>query len=330
MTEDTAAILGWPFLVARGRRRGYRALLVPGFLAEAGQTGVLADGLRGDTVPGSPPRVESLSVPDVGRLSCAYRTERLGGRDPAGDSTSPVLDEHGRPLEFLYGVVVPTDDVLDPEAEDLDVARQMALSTYERFLGDEAGFPGERSRAFALRSTIAPRPAATSAAEAGHREEDLWVASRVDDGAPLRATGPGGDSRPEVLVGVLAVLGVLLAASVWVLMARTPTAPDVRVEIDQPVVEEVACGLPAEVRTTAVIEAANEARVSMYWQDSLDGWRSEQIEVVLDGAGAHSVPVSRDVGTEPGDPQRGELTLVVVAPRATEHSVEYVLTCVEP
>jgi len=48
---------GWAFLVARGRRKGYRSVLVPDFLAESNEYGILGETVGGDFPP--PARRES-------------------------------------------------------------------------------------------------------------------------------------------------------------------------------------------------------------------------------------------------------------------------------
>lgn len=48
---------GWAFIVARGRRQGYRSVLVPDFLAESKEYGVLGETVGGDFPP--PARRES-------------------------------------------------------------------------------------------------------------------------------------------------------------------------------------------------------------------------------------------------------------------------------
>lgn len=330
MTEHTPAILGWPFLVARGRRRGYRVLLVPDVLAEAGQAGVLADGLRGDTVPGSPPRVETLSVPDVGRLSCAYRTERLGGRDPAGDrvvdSTSPVLDEHGRPLEILYGIVCSTDDDLDPDADDLDLARHEALSAYGRFLADEAGFPGERSRAFPLRSRLRPvrlPPPEFATADGQHDSARRAVpASSAQTRSGVRL--PSG----LVAAGVAVAAMMISVAVILALRSQEARVVDVRLRPPDDVVLE--CGREDDLTVTGELTTDGPAEVSFHGEDSSDGWESPRQTTGTAAAGSHRVELTRPLLVLVGETRAGSLSLVVDEPNSIIGAVDYVVTCSEP
>src|SRR3954469_9087360 len=100
------SVIAWPFLVARGRHRGYRTILAPGFLTERRLHGLLSDSTSGEQMDASRAREVEVERPEVGALTLVYRTENMteaeldGGR---GDGLA--TDEHGRPLEMLYGIV---------------------------------------------------------------------------------------------------------------------------------------------------------------------------------------------------------------------------------
>ena len=62
----TEAVFGWPFLVARGRERGYRTVLAPGFLTERRLHGLLSDSANGRQMDSSsPPREVEVERPGV-------------------------------------------------------------------------------------------------------------------------------------------------------------------------------------------------------------------------------------------------------------------------
>jgi hypothetical protein len=143
---------GWAFLVARGRQRGYRSILVPDFLLDTAEYGLLTENVRGDVDPAGPPRVEQVTAPATGRLALAYRSRRLLESDL--DAGQPVTDMHGRPLDLLYGFV-SRGRVPAPSEADLAVALGEALAAYRCFLAGEAGFAVRASHAFALRSVAA-------------------------------------------------------------------------------------------------------------------------------------------------------------------------------
>ncbi|OLE25338.1 MAG: hypothetical protein AUG44_16360 [Actinobacteria bacterium 13_1_20CM_3_71_11] len=137
---------GWAFLVARGRHRGYRSILVPDFLAASNEYGLVTESVRGDVDPAGAPRVHRVTAPGSGPLTLVYRTRRVTGADldhghpdhghpdhghPAGD---PPTDEHGRPLDLLYGFVSRGGAVHEVDEADLRSAQEEALHAYRRFL----------------------------------------------------------------------------------------------------------------------------------------------------------------------------------------------------
>jgi hypothetical protein len=133
----------WPFLVARGRRRGYSALLVPGFLREHGFLEATATPL--DDVPS---RAAATPYGVLVWAEHAVTTEEAGGEP---------RDEYGRPLVLLHGFLCPDGDpVAAPPA--LVRTEATALSAYQRFLADEEGFRAERSEPFAIEVAEVARP----------------------------------------------------------------------------------------------------------------------------------------------------------------------------
>src|SRR3954469_25015360 len=154
------SVIAWPFLVARGRHRGYRTLLAPGFLTERRLHGLLSDSANGERMDGSRAREVEVERPEVGALTLVYRTENMteaeldGGR---GDGLA--TDEHGRPLEMLYGIVCRGRLHGRVDDDDLGAARREAVESYRRFLAEEDGFEVDASDAFTLRGiTAAPAP----------------------------------------------------------------------------------------------------------------------------------------------------------------------------
>ncbi|MEY2441521.1 MAG: trehalose/maltose transport system substrate-binding protein [bacterium] len=215
----TEVAQGWPFLVARGRRVGYRTVLAPPFLP-----GVHAEALGRATgaLPGAAaPQIVEVDDPQAGRLSVGYRSQQLTGADlaeiPRGelltDDRDQLLDEHGRPLEIVYGVVArePLEAPLHPG--DLATAREQAIASYGRFLADEDGHRVEASTPFALRTgdrrrAAPPRGAGTApdgAAGAGAIARDSSGSSAGGTaGAP---PAPGRPATRGRMLGGSAALG---------------------------------------------------------------------------------------------------------------------------
>lgn len=154
--------LGWPFLVARGRQRGYAVLLAPDFLVDGQEYGFLEE-VAGPNRQASPLRITSATTPS-GLSVCLTWTEYEVTRADLSDD-GPTVDEHSRPLRLVHGFLCPATRVVDVAAVDLDHAHHVALAAYQRFLADEDGFRVARSAAFEIRSTLAApvRPPAESA-----------------------------------------------------------------------------------------------------------------------------------------------------------------------
>lgn len=132
----------WAFLVARGRRKGHRAILVPDFLADIGSPGLLAESVSG--AAGS--QIVTVDTP-AGVVTVLSRTHRLTSQDVDGGL---VTDQHGRPLELLYGLVCRIGGIWEVHEGDFDEALNQSLQAYRRFLADEDR-PFEQSTAFSIR-----------------------------------------------------------------------------------------------------------------------------------------------------------------------------------
>jgi hypothetical protein len=149
---------GWPFLIARGRRRGYSVLLAPDFLVVQGEYGFLED-VVGPTRSAATIRTASAGTRG-GRPVCLLWTEhRVTAADLGGAGEGPA-DEHSRPLDLLHGVLLPGTRVVEAARADLDHTRRAALETYRRFLADEEDFTVAVSSEFATATTVEQPPAA--------------------------------------------------------------------------------------------------------------------------------------------------------------------------
>jgi hypothetical protein len=161
------AVQAWPFLIARGRQRGYSVLLAPHFLLAEGDYGFLEEATG--PVPAAEPVRVAVAVSQRGRRSYLTWSEHrvtsadLGGAEPR--------DEHSRPLLLLYGFLCTDAPTGAPAMADLDHARRTAMDTYRRFLADENGFTTEPSAPFDTYSPTVPsaspppsRPAPSPAA----------------------------------------------------------------------------------------------------------------------------------------------------------------------
>lgn len=209
---------GWAFLVARGRRASYRTVLAPDFLVARGLHVVLAESLQGSGVVAGGVRMVTLPDAGVEQTTAHYTVQRVTRADVNGLGQSDALltDEHGRPLEMLYGVLTRDPQSKTLAEEDMRAARTQALSAYGRFLANEDDFTVERSSAWALgasraepaavaRPTAAPgRPKNESAAPEHHTP-----AAEVRHGRERLTAGRSG-RRVPVSYRLAAAFGVLL------------------------------------------------------------------------------------------------------------------------
>ncbi|MEV0159625.1 hypothetical protein [Nonomuraea fuscirosea] len=149
----TTDVHGWPFLIARGHRAGYRTLLAPAPLLAVGDHTVLADHVEPGAVPDRP-GVIALTTPSGRPISVVHATRQVSAAD-LGQADAP-RDEHGRPLHLLYGFVCLHARTVTPDEADLRTALTTALTVYRTFLANENGFATEAAKPFPLRSTLEP------------------------------------------------------------------------------------------------------------------------------------------------------------------------------
>ena len=163
----------WPFLVARGRRRGYSALLVPGFLREHGFLEATATPLNG-----VPSRAVATPYGVLGWAEHAVTAVEAGGEP---------RDEYGRPLVLLHGFLSPDGEPATSSAA-LSRTRATALAAYGRFLAGEEGFRTERSEPFPIEVAV-PQPRVAPPEEPGRGLLWAGAAAVVVAGAAAAVVG---------------------------------------------------------------------------------------------------------------------------------------------
>jgi hypothetical protein len=244
---------GWPFLVARGRHRGYRTVLAPDFLVKRNLQGVLSDAATGDGLEPGRARTAEVDAPAVGPMTLCFRIERVSAADVNGHlpgEDAIATDEHGRPLEILYGVVArgrlsgPVDD------GDLGAARSQALRSYRGFLEQEDAFDVDASPAFALRGVTAMAPSAPAPPRRTPSASP----------APTPTPTPTPERRPAIgALATVAVAAVLLMVVVWLAFLRpSPTTVDVPAASAQ-------CNANG-VTLSATVSANKATTVTYHWE----------------------------------------------------------------
>lgn len=235
---------GWAFLSARGHQVGYQLLLVPDFIAAAGEAALLVDELRGEVPTHAPPVVANVSGPVSGPVCIVYRTIRATRGDiGAPDRPEELLhDRAGRPIVLTYGFVCRGSRVVSPNEEDLRAARDAAEATYQRFHAAEQTFRPETSRQYIVHSAVTPVEAAASGLVASPPPASVAAASRPDPSGSATPWTPQvlPDSRPPnpvprrppaivIVLGVALVLLVLAGGSYLLFHRPVPqeTVPNV-------------------------------------------------------------------------------------------------------
>jgi hypothetical protein len=288
---------GWPFLVARGRHKGYRAILAPGFLVDLGLHEWLSEKTAGAC---SEMRRVELDAPHAGPLDVVYCSEpvhdtELNGRGGGEAAT----DEHGRPLELLYGIVTRAPLMQPLDQADRSAAREEALRSYRRFLSAEDSFSVESSRPLPLRTaalqTSVPPTAAVGA-------------------APSFAGASRASVRPAAAAGTaVAALGLaLLAWQLW------PSA-------DKPMPEVRVTGTTVTVvASNPPTECAAGARFALRAVVASDARRS--VRYRWEPSSAFAAPAVGTLKLDGKAPQSVEATTLQIVPAQMPRPVRLVIT----
>jgi hypothetical protein len=214
VVHEVVRDVGWPFLVSAGQVRDYGVLVAPDFLVASGEQGLL--GVVGSAVEGGPVETTTVRTSTGHQLSLAYAARPLtaadvGSTDGIGTDGSSVLDEFGRPLRIVVGVVTEHPRATDP-APDLERAEATVLAAYRRFRTNEAAYRVEPSRREPMHSlgrvglpTYPPEPPPGPRPGVGP-----YPGITTPQGAPYSSGGPR-RTGPAILVGV-AVVALMLAA----------------------------------------------------------------------------------------------------------------------
>jgi hypothetical protein len=226
-------------------------VLAPDFLAERNLQGVLSDSATGDGLEPGRARTAAVDAPAVGQMTLCFRIERVSAADVNGHlpgEDAIATDEHGRPLEILYGVVARGRLSGPVHDGDLGAARSQALRSYRRFLEQEDAFDVDASPAFALRGVTAMAPSAPAPPR------------RTPSASPAPAPAPTRERRPAIgALATVAVAAVLLMVVVWLAFLRpSSTTVDVPAASAQ-------CNANG-VTLSATVSASKATTVTYHWE----------------------------------------------------------------
>lgn len=216
---------GWAFLVARGFEIGYQVLLAPDFLLDGPAAGLLLSEVRGEVPDAGPPQMATVAAPWGGVAAIVHRTTRLT-RGDVGETDRPdasLTDRAGRALVLAYGFVCRDAQVIAPEAQDLQAAREQAVATYRRFWAAGEDFRPETSSAYPVRSGMVPVDVVPATAPS-------VMATPAWNADPLAGVEAAPDRRPpiRILLGLLAAICLIAVLGLGAFAALTTTVPDVR------------------------------------------------------------------------------------------------------
>jgi hypothetical protein len=286
---------GWAFLVARGRRQGYRTILAPDFLASARLHGLLAESASVHAA-GSRHQAE-IDGPGVGPMTMVYETEQLTAAELGGDHAA--VDEHGRPLEILYGIVSRQRLRGRVDPDDLRIARAEALRSYRRFLAGETDFAVDASQAFALRGVDARAPRSPAPRPARAR--------RVPRAAPVAA------------------LAVVLALAVFARPKGGAGDPVTQVRAAAASAPAADCRVPVALDLTGTIAARTATDVTYHWETPAGIGLPRKLTFAT--AAAQTVSDAIELSGSPGREIAGTAVLVIDSPHARRADAPFRIEC---
>jgi hypothetical protein len=115
----------WPFLVSRNRTLGYRTVVAPDFLIQAGAAGILAEITPGER--DATPRLCTLARTPAGPLAIIYHVVS------ARDEKTALLDGFGRPIDWVVGLIFKGKSAPSVSATTLTQAHRLVSPAYATF-----------------------------------------------------------------------------------------------------------------------------------------------------------------------------------------------------
>jgi hypothetical protein len=213
----------WPYAVSRDERIGYQAVVVPEFLADAGQAYVLEYASKGQVSQPDTVTVRELHGTIIEPLSLAYRvTEVLAeGGEPSGDDGPE--NRARRTVRVFEGLVLQlsAEQVvsLGLTAANLDTVTSVAAPALRKQWAAKKRIEAEPSTAISIGDT-----------DRGARLLDLQIVKpwmvpprgRPGDRPPVPLEAPIGRRG---LIAVAVIVCALAAALMWYLIRLIPESP---------------------------------------------------------------------------------------------------------
>jgi S-layer homology domain len=127
----------YPFLISRSYDNDYQVIVVPRFLADSGESGLLkrATDVDGLTPPGEFLRY-LIDSPNVGQLTVLFQIKNATDEDLGRASREILTDPQGRYILFISGVVVRshlTEEDISLTDSEIQQVNQEVRSAYQLF-----------------------------------------------------------------------------------------------------------------------------------------------------------------------------------------------------
>jgi hypothetical protein len=235
------ATKAWPYAVTRGATSGYQAIVVPGFLDDAGLAYVLEYASKQETDEPGTVTVRDVAGATAGPLSVAYRvTEARADRYGLG-GTDLLEDAAGRAIRVFEGLVlrIPAERVpsIGLTEADLDAVTVATVPAVRKLWAAGTRIDAEHSTPISVGGAWATRPLNVQIAEPyavpGSTRTTLPRPPRPDRDMLRPARRAPIASRPTRarLITTVAVVCVLAALAGWYLTRSTspPATPSATV-----------------------------------------------------------------------------------------------------
>jgi len=258
----------WPYAVSRDERSGYQAVVVPEFLADAGQAYVLEYASRGQATQPGTVTVREIHGTATDPLSLAYRITETSAEQGGSESGAATQNPGAHAVRIFEGLVLqmPAEQVASQglTVADLDAAASIAAPAFRKAWAAQTRIDAQPSTAIRL-----------GAADRDAPPLDLQIAKpwvvprhgRPDD----RLCGPEEASlgRRGLIVGAVIVCA-LAAALVWYLISLLPESPPAAVQASvQQWCSDLSSGRAQ----------GGDRTVSLSWQEQGTRWRITAMKV---------------------------------------------------
>jgi hypothetical protein len=215
----------WPYAVSRDEKSGYQAVVVPEFLADAGQGYVLEYASKGQASEPATVIVRELRGTVIEPLSLVYRVTEARIDDGPSLGDDAPQNQAGRTVRVFEGLVLqmPAAQVASAglSGADLDAVAGLAAPAFRKLWTAQTRVEAESSTAICIGGTD------TGARPLDVRLAQPWVVplgGRPNDHPREHSTALPGREGVKVLTVIVCVLAALLVWYLTRLMSESSAA----------------------------------------------------------------------------------------------------------